>query len=705
MMLKHAIEYFRRGFRVVPVKLPEKKPIVKWEKYIEHQTEEDIRLLPWYLANGIAIVSGVRIDNKYICVIDFDRPEAYDRVKHILPDTYTERTPRGGYHIFLFSEEEPKTRSFRDENNKEIFSLLGCRKLCVVYPSEGYEIINDAEIATVRNVNALVNKIAFELGLLRVEKFDDTPKNKLLELFEQVRPYLNIAKEYPNYFTVHCPFHPPDEHPSFAIYKNTFLAIDFHDNKVYTLKELAKALGVKLREEPKLNTALIKTMNTKERANYLAKYLMSKIKFAEVVYSGNEVELWYFNSKILTPNARRVINKELRRLIGDLVSRNVVNEVEDAILGLTDWSFKRSELDPIRYLPFRNCILDLETLEIKDYEELAEDGVAFTYYLDFELDIELFDKIKRGEVKPEDIALEFDRFINRFYDKDNKRKLLYVLATTLLPKVQKKKVGLVIGEPDTGKTTLKEVLLKVFGSMAATSSLMLLKRTHFSLLSLVGKRLILVSEKPDYLNSELFKQLTGGETMIIDVKHRPTFEAPIYATWLFFMNDPPVFDKVDEAVVGRIVIINTKDPLSEDEKDPTIFDRLIAEKNKIFYYILYYYYLLSQGTLIISEDPESVYSTLLKAYSNVFEFVQQECELGESFEIEGKKLYEAYIKWCAEKTLKAVGKQTFYSHIELYLAKENIGCRITKGRGHVWFKGIKLKDEGYESFDLSEVLE
>ncbi|ADB58008.1 bifunctional DNA primase/polymerase [Archaeoglobus profundus] len=40
--------------------------------------------------------------------------------------------------------------------------------------------------------------------------------------------HLDVADDKGNYISIHCPFHPPDEKPSFAIYRNTYLAVDFH---------------------------------------------------------------------------------------------------------------------------------------------------------------------------------------------------------------------------------------------------------------------------------------------------------------------------------------------------------------------------------------------------------------------------------------------------------------------------------------------
>ncbi|RLI79632.1 hypothetical protein DRP04_08985, partial [Archaeoglobales archaeon] len=111
-------------------------------------------------------------------------------------------------------------------------------------------------ILEVKNLDELKNvlwecvenkEVLFELfEKERLEQTRKFSKDVLEEWFETIREELDEAKDHGSYVTFHCPFHPPDEHPSFAIYRNTFLAIDFHDGKVYTLKELAEALDIKL---------------------------------------------------------------------------------------------------------------------------------------------------------------------------------------------------------------------------------------------------------------------------------------------------------------------------------------------------------------------------------------------------------------------------------------------------------------------------
>jgi len=59
---------------------------------------------------------------------------------------------------------------------------------------------------------------------------------KVEAVLELLKPYL--AKDHGKYITYHCPFHPPDRHPSFVVYRDKWVAIDFHDGQKYSMKKL-----------------------------------------------------------------------------------------------------------------------------------------------------------------------------------------------------------------------------------------------------------------------------------------------------------------------------------------------------------------------------------------------------------------------------------------------------------------------------------
>jgi len=270
------------GFTVLPVKLVKdgpnhyrKVPMVNWGEVVEEgQSRGDVLSYYWRV-DGLAIFTGVQLRGSgyYIGALDFDDKEAFKKIRGYLPPTYIERTPRGGFHVVFLTKKKPLYKQYTVPGVRgEIFSVLGETpngkpKLCVIHPTFRYQPISPKPLLVIDDINTLAERLAKSLGLIKekprvVRAFPirlDQEKASAKEggaerggfdprkLFEKIKPSLDIVREGSNYYVAHCPFHPPDTHPSFVIYKNTWLAVDFHDMKVYTMKELYRRLRRRIR--------------------------------------------------------------------------------------------------------------------------------------------------------------------------------------------------------------------------------------------------------------------------------------------------------------------------------------------------------------------------------------------------------------------------------------------------------------------------
>ena len=195
----------------------------------------------------------------------------------------------------------------------------------------------------------------------------------------------------------------------------------------------------------------LRKMKTPEKVQILAEYVLNIQKFAVVEYSDGDVELWFFNSLTLKPNAKHRINQILTKRFPTVVTTHIVNEVERYILAMCDFVIPRSNLDPLHLLPFKNYVLDLYTLEVLDYEDCLEMGYVFTKRLPFELDIPFLIAMEEDRVDWKQYCPTFIQFLERFYDEEDRKKLLYVLAQSFEPEIMKKKTAFVIGDPNNVK--------------------------------------------------------------------------------------------------------------------------------------------------------------------------------------------------------------------------------------------------------------
>jgi P4 family phage/plasmid primase-like protien len=275
------------------------------------------------------------------------------------------------------------------------------------------------------------------------------------------------------------------------------------------------------------------------------------------------------------------------------------------------------------------------------------------------------------------------------------------LGFVLLPTVTKRPFCLVIGERDTGKTTLKEVLKCVLNDFVAVSTLDSIQE-RFGLAKLVGKRLVISSERPRRLvDVEIIKRLTGGETISVEMKFKDPFEAVIDPVFIFLMNSAPRFKKLDdEAFLQRFVVIETSNPLTPEEKDRRVREKLLQNPEDILLYLIWCYIELLKRNLIIPQDETEVMEVLLSGLGDVRDFFDEvvEVEFGEV--IEGSGLYDFYTYWCAQNGRHVVSRNRFYQDFT------EIGARrgVLKGRNSknksVCFLNVKIKDEFKREFEL-----
>jgi hypothetical protein len=254
--------WFDRGFNVVAVKYEDygvsKKPLVEWRKWInQRQTLDEFENQPWNLADGFGVVcSYPNAEGLYLAVVDYDVKKVSEEAKkrggelfNRFPTTQIERTISGGLHRVYLSRVKPRPVS--QYHDSHALELIAGPKLCIMAPSKGYEKLNELEPAIVESAEDLFHEVLGAEVFCQVLGVEGTRKiNKdinatllekwLREILDSGK--LKVAGEGDNYIYCHCPFHPPDNHPSFVIHKHKLYAVDFHDGKVYSLKELMHAL-------------------------------------------------------------------------------------------------------------------------------------------------------------------------------------------------------------------------------------------------------------------------------------------------------------------------------------------------------------------------------------------------------------------------------------------------------------------------------
>jgi hypothetical protein len=253
-----AREWFNQGFNVVAVCYEHggggkvnKRPLTEWSRWqSRRQTEEEFEGQPWDRADGFGVVCSWPSDGGlYLAVVDFDVKKVSEEAKkkgeelfNRFPATRIERTVSGGLHKVYLSRVKPRPVS--QYHDTHALELVAGPKPCLMAPSKGYSVLNGSPPRIVEDAEGLFYQV---LGVEDARSVDRDINASLLQTWlEKLKPHLDIRGEGANYLYVRCPFHPPDNHPSFAIHKSKYYAVDYHDGKVYSLKDLAEALEIPL---------------------------------------------------------------------------------------------------------------------------------------------------------------------------------------------------------------------------------------------------------------------------------------------------------------------------------------------------------------------------------------------------------------------------------------------------------------------------
>lgn len=256
------------------------------------------------------------------------------------------------------------------------------------------------------------------------------------------------------------------------------------------------------------------------------------------------------------------------------------------------------------------------------------------------------------------------------------------------------------GPSRSGKGTFTETLLSLLGAPLAKEvsfSMFLAQRTgdsqNFDLAPLKPCRFVAASESNTYerFNEAKIKALTGGNEIYCAFKHHTHFNyRPQFKIWLS-SNQPINADPDDEAVWGRIRIVeflhshlgNEDKSLKHDMRSPEILTGVLAWaiQGAIRWYKL--------GKTGLPETETSVQAkTVQRAeLDNVQAWLDETCALSDVF-CAYSALYNSYESWCKDRGVEPK-KQKGFSQSLIHKGFINKSARLdTKAvRG---FMGLRL---------------
>ena len=269
----------------------------------------------------------------------------------------------------------------------------------------------------------------------------------------------------------------------------------------------------------------------------------------------------------------------------------------------------------------------------------------------------------------------FDRFLSEIFPENQdlidyvQRLLGYCLSGWTTERI----LPFLIGQGSNGKSVLCNVMLRgIFGKeqdgYGMESSFTTFTTGRYSapdkprndLIRMRGKRFVTASESDDphvKLDTALLKRISGNDDMAVRANFQQEIEFTPQAKVLLRMNNEPrILDDTD-ATWERVKKINFRRQFTEDEKDPELTEKLLAESNGIFNWLLEGWKLVraarQNGEVALPEPAEVRMATLeyrqgqsqvARFFAEFYQVPQRECK-----PISAADIYDNYKHWADEQ--------------------------------------------------------
>ncbi len=406
------------------------------------------------------------------------------------------------------------------------------------------------------------------------------------EWLKIILKHLDVADEKADYIRIHCPFHPPDNKPSFVIYKNTYLAVDFHDWQFYRLKDLAEKLGIELPRGKRGKVAdkikelgLDKYGITPEELNELSLKILDieEKNDGKVVVKGVKHgafanwlrEKFHFATNAITEEIWRYDEGEgVWKPDGEAFIKNLCEKVLIA-LGFPEFATIRRIAEIVHHIKRHPIIYpDQFNRAWKEGWINCKNGVLNIYTGEFKTHDPKFFFTWRinAEYNPEAKGEVIEHFLNTV--SEDREILEEIIAYTLVPGQPFKKFFVLLGPTDTGKSTFIYLIESFLGKENCSNvALQQLERNRFAPSELVGKLANLFADlPPTKLDAcPVLKAITGEDTIYVEKKFQKGYFTKIDAKLIFSANMLPEVDESD-AFWNRVVIIRFPYRFPKNEK-------------------------------------------------------------------------------------------------------------------------------------------
>ena len=448
--------------------------------------------------------------------------------------------------------------------------------------------------------------------------------------------------------------------------------------------------GIKVEKRPEEHDLLKQFKDNKTKGTYaIAEHITHKYNIITV--GEKEREMYVYEDGYYRPAENTIIFPEIQNILGCEVTKNAKTETFHKIADMTAHPRSIFNSAPISKIPLSDGVYDFET------------GNFGPHFPDYHFTYQFPIKYNQDATCP-----KIEAFFDQILTPEQRLTIEEWLGYYFMRSYIFKKAMIFVGEGDTGKTTLLEVITYLLGKENLSSiSLQKMSGDKFSAAHLYGKHGNLVDELSarDVTDTGTFKIATGGGSITGEYKYGNQFSFINFSKFTFACNRIPDVssDANDQAYFNRWIITRFENTITK--KIPNFISTLTTEEERSGLFNLAMKglkRLLEQGKFTYNYSADQTKNEMLRSGSSLAMFASEMLERKDDNEISKEDMYEAYTTFCKDKNISSqtkdmVGKKLsdFVPYVSEGLITDITGKRI-RGWRNTKIKTNPAKDKEFD---------
>ena len=226
------------------------------------------------------------------------------------------------------------------------------------------------------------------------------------------------------------------------------------------------------------------------------------------------------------------------------------------------------------------------------------------------------------------------------------------------------KMMMLYGGGLNGKSVTLEIIESILGSVNVSYlSLSDLTNDEVKRAGIKGKKLNISHESGKNVNSNVLKQLTSGERVLVKNLYLDPVETQDYGKFIAAFNQLPKAENTF-GFFRRLIVLPYDVTIPKGEIDRQLTSKLKTEISGILNWVLEALPgLMNRGDFTVSPKCEKALELYRLQSDSVRLFLNELCEPSD-YATAASEVYTAYKGYCLDSSLKPLGKQKFYERLE-----------------------------------------